>query len=130
MITDITGDIVNDGRNTITKLVNSYAPPSENNTAAYISAVSNYTGIPANATLAATRPTIEKLIRAKMNVELSPTHAARISQADINEAFNILSPQVKQWLNMPTGGDSINSLGLVAILAGAAYLVTRPRRRR
>jgi len=36
---------------TITKLITKYAPPSENNTAAYITAVSTDTGIDPNATL-------------------------------------------------------------------------------
>lgn len=36
---------INEGYNTITKLITHYAPPTENNTSAYIKAVSNQTGI-------------------------------------------------------------------------------------
>jgi hypothetical protein len=40
MFMDLRGDIVKDGLNTPRKLITSYAPPHENNTAAYIAAVS------------------------------------------------------------------------------------------
>ena len=40
MFRDIRGDIETDGLNTVTKLINTYAPPHENNTIAYITAVS------------------------------------------------------------------------------------------
>lgn len=36
---DVRGDVLRDGLNTVTKLIHSYAPPSENNTRAYIDAV-------------------------------------------------------------------------------------------
>lgn len=49
MFIDIRGDIEKDGLNTIRKLIMSYAPPIENNTAAYIQAVVNRVGIGADA---------------------------------------------------------------------------------
>ncbi len=135
MITDITGDIVNDKQNTLRKLITAYAPPSENNTAAYINAVANYTGLAPDTRINADRPTIEKIIRAKMNVELTPAHAARVSQADINEAFSLLSPQVKQWLGLSGAASGVSAVALFSIFAALTYLVKKstrkqPRRRK
>ena len=45
MFMDVRGDIEKDGLNTIRKLITEYAPKFENNTAAYISFVSNKLGI-------------------------------------------------------------------------------------
>lgn len=42
---DVKGDIERKGQNTVRKLIESYAPPSENNTEAYISVVSKALGI-------------------------------------------------------------------------------------
>lgn len=45
MFMDVRGDIEKDGLDTIRKLITEYAPPRENNTAAYISSVSKTLGI-------------------------------------------------------------------------------------
>jgi hypothetical protein len=50
-VIDIVGDICIDGYNTITKLIKSYAPPSENDTVAYINVISKATGLDKNAIL-------------------------------------------------------------------------------
>ena len=50
---DIYGDVFKDGNNTLNKLINEYAPPSENNTTAYINALSQKTGIDPNKDLTA-----------------------------------------------------------------------------
>lgn len=49
MFMDVRGDIEKDGLNTIRKLITAYAPPKENNTAAYIQSVVNRVGIGADA---------------------------------------------------------------------------------
>jgi hypothetical protein len=126
MITDITGDIVLDGQNTIRKLVNVYAPASENDTQAYINSVSSYTGIGPDTLLTADWQTIQELIKAKMRVELGATNAAKISAGDISEAFSRLSAQVKAWLGTPAG--VATSSGLILIAAAAMiYFAARKR---
>lgn len=51
MLIDIRGDITKKGQNTIRKLITSYAPAFENDTAAYIAAVSKATGKSADSVL-------------------------------------------------------------------------------
>lgn len=51
MLMDIRGDIFKDGLDTVRKLITSYAPPSENNTTAYIEAVAASIGKSADAKL-------------------------------------------------------------------------------
>lgn len=99
MITDIVGDIVRDGANTLRKLITAYAPPGENNTAAYIQAVAAKTGLNPDQVIEVNEPTIRKIILAKIAVEIGPQYAAMISSGDVTEAFNRLSNQVKTWLN-------------------------------
>jgi hypothetical protein len=117
MITDITGDIVGDGLNTLQKLITAYAPPGDNNnTSAYIKSVSDSTGIAPNAILQPTRETIEKLIKGKLNVELGPAYAKKINQEDINQAFDRLSDNVKSWI-IPTAAAAGGGLVLIIALA-------------
>lgn len=122
MITDITGDIVKDGDNTIRRLVTRYAPPSDNNpTATYINYVAQATGWHPDQVINPTLENINKLIRAKMAFELGAANAAKISHSDVAEAFALLSPQVKSWLGMdgnaPTGNaESAGAALVVAIL--------------
>lgn len=47
----LVGGKVRRGKNTLSSLISSWAPPSENNTGAYIAAVSRATGIPSNAAI-------------------------------------------------------------------------------
>jgi len=60
---------INRGVNTITKIINVYAPPSENNTPKYIADVVRLSGISANYTLQPTGDTLQKLAKAMFQVE-------------------------------------------------------------
>ena len=51
MFKDIKNDIANKGQNTVKKLITAYAPPSENNTQAYINVVAKAIGKGANDTI-------------------------------------------------------------------------------
>lgn len=124
MITDITGDIVKDGRNTLRELITAYAPPGENNTAAYIAAVAARTGMDPDAIIQVNEPTIRKIIQAKIAVEIGPGYAARISSSDITEGFNRLSDQVKAWLNYK-GRPGLGVLPLVLAVAAVTILLKK-----
>jgi len=124
MITDITGDIVNDGRNTLRKLITAYAPPNENDTAAYIATVSSLTGLAPDAIIPVSTYWITKIIVAKMNVELGYNYAGKISGSDISEAFSLLSDKVKSWLSYSPGASSGNGLVIVGAIL-AVYFLSR-----
>lgn len=83
------------GNDTITKLITKYAPPSENNTDAYIAAVSSQTGIDPNATLDTTSDTLTSLLHAIFTHENGSTYSAMLTDGDIAEGLSMLSPQ---WL--------------------------------
>lgn len=85
---DLAGDISKDGDNTIRKLITAFAPPSENDTMAYINAVSDYTGLSPDHILTADGSTLRRLIRAIMNVELGSNYSALITNADIDEGIS------------------------------------------
>jgi hypothetical protein len=80
----------NNGYNTIAKIITRYAPPSENNTANYISLVSGYTGISPNTTLNMDLTTLRLLIRAIMNVECGISYSRMITDAEINEGIQLI----------------------------------------
>lgn len=75
------------GYNTIEKIITRYAPPSENDTQAYINLVVDYTGLSATHVLTADANTLRRLIRAIMNVELGTSYSALLTDADINEGL-------------------------------------------
>lgn len=116
---DLTTKIKN-GYNTIEKIITRWAPPSENDTHAYINAVVDYTGLSATRVLTADSTTLRRLIRAIMNVELGTNYSAMITDADINEGM------AKMGGNNNTGvvGFSIAS---ALLLLALGLLVTMPR---
>jgi len=68
MATDIRTKI-NKGQNTLTKYITIYAPPSENDTTAYINRVSDSTGFAPNEKLMPDPTTLFKLVKAHIRVE-------------------------------------------------------------
>jgi hypothetical protein len=78
---DVYNKITRDGLNTIAALINRYAPPSDNNTVAYIADVSSYTGIGPAVALSA--DDIAKIVPAIIHHEngVMPYPADLISQA-------------------------------------------------
>lgn len=82
---------INKGYNTINSIITRWAPPSENDTAAYIRNVEYTTGWDANRVLPANTETYQRMIRAIMNVELGPAYSAMISEADIQEGISMMS---------------------------------------
>lgn len=94
MTIDLTSKIRN-GYNTIGyistpdimgRIINRWAPESENDTSAYIDAVVRSTGMSEGKLLTADGPTLRKLIRAIIKVE-NGSFAELISDADINEGM-------------------------------------------
>lgn len=79
---------IRNGYNTVEKIITRYAPPTENNTFAYIKSVSQDTGFTTE-TLTADYQTLHKLIRAIMNVELGVNYSALVTNADIDEGLSM-----------------------------------------
>jgi hypothetical protein len=99
LATDLANKI-NRGLTTIRAIVSTYAPPSENNTAAYIAAVSDDTGIDADQPLSMDASTLHDLVRAIINHEngdhFSTTY---ISDQDIDQGISMMSNSLQQLFN-------------------------------
>lgn len=136
LATDITNKI-QQGYNTIGKIgsvkdcsidkvgsiISRYAPPSENNTASYISAVSADTGIPANQVIDLDAETLHDLIRAIMNHENGDQYSALISDQDIDTGISMMSNSLLQLVDAagiaiqhPTTPGGLYVLGGIALL--------------
>lgn len=88
---DLTNKIVKDGLNEIALYVPKYAPPSDNNaTRAYISTVSELSGIPASQHLTADPVTLFKLIKAHIHVEVGVTDCVLITDTMINTGISLM----------------------------------------
>lgn len=109
------------GYNTITKIITRWAPPSENDTAAYIRNVEYSTGWDADRILQADAATYKRMIRAIMNVELGPSYSAMITDTDINEGIEKMG-----------GGVPVGEIGFgvsVGLFLFAVYLLaTMPKK--
>jgi len=129
LATDIAHKITH-GYNTITSMVTRYAPPSENNTAAYIAAVSSDTGIPADQVLNQDAGTLHALVRAIINHENGDEASALISDQDINQGISMISGSLLQLFN--AAGIALQNPGtpgeVALILAGFALLWLAGRR--
>jgi len=93
--TDIANKI-REGYGTIRDLVTRYAPPSENNTGAYIAAVAADTGIDPDQALNQDVGTLHSLIRAIINHENGPSASSLISDQDIDQGISMMSSSLLQ----------------------------------
>lgn len=117
MATDIGNDIRLDGLNTLTKLITEYAPPSENDTQAYITRMVGYTGFGPNQVLPATDETLRKLIRGHIIVELGAQYSPMITDVDIQEGMSMMNGSLLAYFNISPG-----SGGAWLLYAAAAAL--------
>lgn len=127
LATDIANKITH-GYNTITSLVSRYAPPSENNTSAYIFAVSGDTGIPPDQVLSHDAQTLHELVRAIINHENGDAASWLISDQDIDEGISMVNGSILQLFN--AAGIALQHPGtpggLGLIIGGIAlFLLTR-----
>jgi hypothetical protein len=84
---------ISNGLNTIQKIINTYAPPSENDTNAYINSVTKRTGISATAILdSADFTTLGKIVYAMAYVE----QGVAPNQKDIDAAIAMLEGEKKK----------------------------------
>lgn len=91
--TDISNKVFR-GLDTITKIIEVYAPRSENNTDAYINAVSKSTGIGKDDKLILNREVLKKLIRAIITHENGAPYASLITDQDIEEGIGKMSTNI------------------------------------
>jgi hypothetical protein len=89
MALDISNDIKK-GKDTLRTLINEYAPPNENDTTAYINAVSKQTGITADAKIKTTPEILAALIAAKIRVENGAAASKYISPEDIAAGIELM----------------------------------------
>lgn len=89
MFKDLINDI-NKGKNTVKLLITEYAPPSENNTNAYINSVAATLGVSPTQRLTEINSTfLLKLARAILKVELGTQHT-KLTDSDIIKAITML----------------------------------------
>jgi len=87
-------DILNDikkGKNTLRDLITEYAPPSENDTAAYIKLVSDQTKISPDAIIKPTPEILSAIVAAKIRVENGKAASKFIDANDIKEGIKKIS---------------------------------------
>jgi hypothetical protein len=103
-------DIINDigkGQNTITKIISAYAPPSENNTVAYIQSVAARMNVGVNSVLSPNKETLILLAKAIVLVELGATYAANLTDDDYLEGY--------LHLNSTFNSDELPELGITSV---------------
>lgn len=89
MLKDLIHDI-NKGKNTVTKLINEYAPKVENDTTAYILNVCKTIGVkPDDKISSINNEFLILLVRAILKVELGGAHT-QVKDSDIQEALELL----------------------------------------
>ena len=93
------------GKNTLSKLIYTYAPPNENDTANYLNVIADTLKINPNATIKADAATLFKLIRPMLKIEIGNEHNL-ISDAQIMEGVNLalnIKPKEPKTTNPKTG---------------------------
>lgn len=81
------------GLDTVTKIIVQYAPPSENNTVAYINAVSKAIGVQPNEKLDFSKSLLAKFMRAVIMHE-NGSDGSIVTDAQITEGISKMSPSL------------------------------------
>ena len=103
-----------------------YAPPSENDTAAYIAAVcQDMGGIDPNADINLDASVLASLMRAIMNHELGAQYSAMIPDADIQKGISMIPQNILDELGTliqanPAAG--YGAIGLIIALAIVTFM--------
>jgi hypothetical protein len=79
---------INNGHNTIAKLIAKYAPSSENPTSTYVNAVAKGIGIDKNALLTPNKETLKKLVQSMGKFENGPSYP--IYDSHFEDAYKML----------------------------------------
>jgi hypothetical protein len=120
---DLYNKITDDGLNTITAIVNKYAPASDNNdVGAYIASMTGDTGFGANQVLTADGPTLALLIRAVVNHEIGDTLSQQyVSDQDISTGISMMGlvAATAQQVNQAAA----NNPGAALLLIAAAVAI-------
>lgn len=103
---------VNSGTNTIAELIANYAPPNENDTAAYINQVVSMTGIDKNADIELSQQSLIALCKAISLIENGAKYSAYITDSDYKDAIAVFDRPLKKKSNDNT---LIIAVALVAI---------------
>jgi hypothetical protein len=126
MAIDLTNKINRDGLNTITAIINAYAPAADSNdVASYISSVVSDTGLGAATILTADGPTLAELIRAIINHEIGDSLSGEyVSDQDIQTGISMMgatSPVVQAV----SSAAASNPLTTVALIGISIYILAR-----
>jgi hypothetical protein len=127
MAVDLTTKIQSDGLNTITAIISDYAPPSENNTQAYIASVVSDTGYAAGQVLAADSQTLANLIRAIINHEIGDQLSAQyVPDADIQAGISMMGASAPGSATQAVSAAAENNpLGTALIITGSVWLLAK-----
>jgi len=126
---DLSNKITSDGLDTITDIINKYAPPSENDTQAYINAVSDSTGWDPDQTIDFNSANLANLMQAIIEHENGPA-SSQITNADIVEGINMI-PQsiinrVKSFFVDNPALATASTVGVVAITIVVVLALFKP----
>jgi hypothetical protein len=122
LATDLLNKISKDNLNTIRLIVTKYAPPSENITDSYISAVSGELGISADQVLTADAGTIHSLMRAVIDHEIGEDASQQyVSDADIDGGISMVNSGLQGMIQ--AAGIAIQSNPTKALIIGGVLLV-------
>ena len=124
---DIANNVTLDGNNTITLLITKYAPPFQNDTAAYISSVARDTGLGPDDPIPQTQAYLAALMRAIINKELGGNWSSNyVPDSDIAAGIAAMpAPLLSSFVSGPSIVDqnpNAFGFGLLAVILGAAYL--------
>jgi len=131
MALDIIGDVEANGY-TLAQLINEYSPPSENNTQAYITQLSQATGVQPNAPLLLTTDTLPPLLYAMMKIENGAQAVQQyVPYSIVSESIQLLPAAVLNDLQQFVTTNPKTSGALVlATLAGISYVGYRYYKKR
>lgn len=95
-----------------------FAPPSENDTVAYLNKVASDTGLNPNEEMSTDQSTVSAILRSQLEVELGKQYSSMISDQDIQEAFVHLDAPLQSFFDATTIFIANNPKTSTALMVG------------
>lgn len=129
---DLSNKISRDKLDTITKIISKYAPPSENNTVAYINAVSASSGFGKDEHITLSADALMKLMRAIITHENGQNFANLITNDDIKEGIEKMPDTIinllQDFFAENPAIEAVAGVSLVALLVVVIILILKHKK--
>ena len=105
------------GKNTLEQIITEFAPPSENNTKAYIASVSQATGLKPTEPIKLTDKVLKELVKAFIRVENGTAYSQYVDDSTLFDSIKLLPSKILDKIKTA----AVIGLPIILVILAALY---------